>query len=143
MLFLLWLCHFILSGVISQLISSSRLGTYRPGEFIFQCPIFLPFNAVHGVLKARILKWYAIPFSSGPHFVRDGDQDHPQEKEMQKCIGVIVKAMVFPVVLYRYNSWSIKKAEHQRFELWCWRRLLRVLYTARRSNQSILKEISP
>ena len=57
----------------------------------------------------------------------------------------LVKAMVFPVVMYGYKSWTIKKAEHQRidaFELWCWRRLLRVPWTARRSNQSILKEIS-
>ena len=69
-LFLLWLCLFILSGVISPLISSSILCTYQPGEFIFQCPIFLPSHTVHGVLKARILKWFAIPFSSGPHFVR-------------------------------------------------------------------------
>ena len=46
------------------------MGTYWPGEFIFQCPIFLPFHTVHGVLKARILKWFAIPFSSKPHFVR-------------------------------------------------------------------------
>ena len=58
----------------------------------------------------------------------------------------LVKAMVFPVVMYGCESWTIKKAERQRidaFELWCWRRLLRVLWTARRSNQSILKEISP
>ena len=58
----------------------------------------------------------------------------------------LVKAMVFPVVMYRCESWSIKKAEHRRtdaFELWCWRRLLRVPWTARRSNQSILKEINP
>ena len=57
----------------------------------------------------------------------------------------LVKAMVFPVVMYGCESWMIKKAEHQRidaFELWCWRRLLRVPWTARRSNQSILKEIS-
>ena len=57
-----------------------------------------------------------------------------------------VKAVVFPVVTYGCESWTIKKAEHQRvdaFELWCWRRLLRVPWTARRSNQSILKEISP
>ena len=57
-----------------------------------------------------------------------------------------VKAMVFPVVMYGCESWTIKKAEHQRndaFELWCWRRLLRVPWTARRSYQSILKEISP
>ena len=58
----------------------------------------------------------------------------------------LVKAMVFPVVIYGCESWTIKKAEHLRinaFELWCWRRLLRVPWTARRSNQSILKEISP
>ena len=58
----------------------------------------------------------------------------------------LIKAMVFPVVMYGYESWTIKKAEHGRtdaFELWCWRRLLRVSRTARRSNQSILKEISP
>ena len=58
----------------------------------------------------------------------------------------LVKAMVFPVVTNRYESWTIKKAEHRRidaFELWCWRRLLRVPWTARRSNQSILKEIGP
>ena len=58
----------------------------------------------------------------------------------------LVKAMVFPVVLYGCESWTVKKAECQRinaFELWCWRRLLRVPWTARRSNQSILKEISP
>ena len=58
----------------------------------------------------------------------------------------LVKALVIPVVIYGCESWTIKKAEHQRidaFELWCWRRLLRVPWTARRSNQSILKEISP
>ena len=58
----------------------------------------------------------------------------------------LVKAMVFPVVIYGCDSWTVKKAEHQiinAFELWCWRRLLRVPWTARRSNQSILKEISP
>ena len=58
----------------------------------------------------------------------------------------LVKAMVFPVVMYGCESWTVKKAEWQRidaFELWCWRRLLRVPWTARRSNQSILKEISP
>ena len=58
----------------------------------------------------------------------------------------LVKAMVFPVVMYACESWTVKKAEHRRidaFELWCWRRLLRVPWTARRSNQSILREISP
>ena len=61
-------------------------------------------------------------------------------------ITLQTKAIVFPVVIYRYESWTIKKAENQRvdaFELWCWRRLLRILCTARISNQSILKEISP
>ena len=58
----------------------------------------------------------------------------------------LVKALVFPVVMYGCENWTIQKAEHRRidaFELWCWRRLLRVPWTARRSNQSILKEISP
>ena len=58
----------------------------------------------------------------------------------------LIKAMVFPVVMCGCDSWTIKKAEHQRidaFELWCWRKLLRVPWTARRSNQSVLKEISP
>ena len=58
----------------------------------------------------------------------------------------LVKAMVFPVVMYGYESWTVKKAEHRRidaFEVWCWRRLLRVPWTARRSKQSILREISP
>ena len=58
----------------------------------------------------------------------------------------LVNAMVFPVVMYGYESWTVKKVERRRidaFELWCWRRLLRVPWTARRSNQSILKEISP
>ena len=60
-LFLLWLCLFILSGLIYPLFSSSILGTYQSGEFISQCPIFLPFHTVHGVLKARMVKWFAIP----------------------------------------------------------------------------------
>ena len=102
----------------------------------------------------------------GPKITADGDCSH----EIKKCLLLgrkvmtnldsilksrnstlstkvcLVKAMVFPVVMYGCTSWTIKKAEHQRidaFELWCWRRLLRVPWTARRSNQSILKEISP
>ena len=60
--------------------------------------------------------------------------------------NVLVKAMVFPVVMYGCESWTVKKVEHHKidaFELWCWRRLLRVTWTTSRSNQSILKEISP
>ena len=76
-LFLLWFCLFILSGVISPLISSSILGTYCPGESIFQCPIFLPFQTVHGILKGRILKWFAILFSSRPHLSELSTMTHP------------------------------------------------------------------
>ena len=70
-----------------------------------------------------------------------------KSRDITLSTGVrLVKAMVFPVVIYGYESWTVKKAECQRidaFELWCWRRLLRVPWTVRRSNQSILKEISP
>ena len=69
-LFLLWLHLFILLGAISPLFSNSILGIYQAGEFIFQCHIFLPFHTVNGFLKARILKWFSIPCSSGPRFVR-------------------------------------------------------------------------
>ena len=102
----------------------------------------------------------------GSRITADGDCSHeikrcllPRRKVMTNLDSIfksrditlptkvhLVKAMVFPVVMYGCESWSIKKVECQRidaFELWCWRRLLRVLWTARRSNQSILKEISP
>ena len=77
------------------------------------------------------------------------DQPRQHTKKQRHTLPTkvhLVKAMVFPVVMYGYVSWTIKKAEHQRidaFELWCWRRLLRVPWTVRRSNQSILKDISP
>ena len=74
-LFLFWLHPFTLSGVISPVISSSILGTYQPGEFLFHYPIILPFHTDHRVLKARIPKWFAINFSSGPHSVRSLHQD--------------------------------------------------------------------
>ena len=77
----------------------------------------------------------------------DQPRQHIQKQRYSLPTKVhLVKAMVFPVVMYRCESWTIKKAERWRidaFELWCWRRLLRVPWTARRSNQSILKEISP
>ena len=76
-LFLLWLHLFVLSGVICPFISSSILGTYWPGEFIFQCPSFLPFHTVHGVLKARILKWFAVPFSSDHILSELSTKTHP------------------------------------------------------------------
>ena len=79
--------------------------------------------------------WWAA--SMGSHRIRHNWSD---------LAAAAVEAMIFPVVMYRCESWTTKKAEHQSidgFELWCWRRLLRVPWTARRSNQSILKEISP
>ena len=105
-------------------------------------------------------------FSLGSKITVDGDCSHKIKsplllgrKAMAKLHNIlnnkdttlltkvrIVKAMVFPVVMYRCYCWTIKKAENRRteaFELWCWRRLLRVPWTARRSNQSILKEINP
>ena len=69
--FLLWLCLFIISGVISPLFSSSTLGNYQPGEFLFRCPIYSPFPTVHGALKARMLKWSAIPFLQWTTFCQD------------------------------------------------------------------------
>ena len=78
---------------------------------------------------------------------RQHTKKHIKSRDITLPIKVhLVKAMVFPVVIYVCESWTIKKAEHWRidaFELWCWRRLLRVPWTARRSNQSIIKEISP
>src|SRR5574337_1057647 len=104
-------------------------------------------------------------FLGAPKITADGDCSHeikrrllPGRKVMTNLDSIfksrdtlpkkvhLVKAMVFPVVMYVCESWTVKKAEHRRidaFELWCWRRLLRVPWTARRSNQSILKEISP
>ena len=81
----------------------------------------------------------------------EGSYDHSRQNIKKQTLlcqekVCLVKAMVFPVVMYGCESWTIKKAECQRidtFELWCWRKLLRVPWTARRSNQSILKEISP
>ena len=73
----------------------------------------------------------------------EAEENHMIQFKTKVCL---VKSMLFPVVMYGCESWTIKKAEHRRidaFELWCWRRHLRVPWTARRSNQSILKEISP
>ena len=108
-------------------------------------------HTVHGVLKARILKWFAISFSSyslllGRKVMTNLDSILKSRNITLSTKVCLVKAMVFPVVMYGCESWTITKAECWRidaFELWCWRRLLRVPWTARRSNQSILKEISP
>ena len=90
-----------------------------------------------GILQARILEWVAMPSSRG--------SSQPRDITLLTKVH-LVKTMVFPVVMYGCESWTIKEAECQRidaFEVWCWRRLLRVPWTSRRSNQSILKEISP
>ena len=125
----------------------------------------LPGSSLHGILQERGLEWVAISFSRGSSRPRDRT---PVSHIPGRCFNFwatrealdsilksrditlstkvhIVKAMVFPVVMYGCESWTVKKAERQRidaFELWCWRRLLRVPWTSRRSNQSILKEIS-
>ena len=126
-----------------------------------------PGSSVHGIFQARILEWGAISFSRRSSRLRDWTwvsrilgrcltiwttrevkprQHIKKQRHYFANKGPLVKAVVFPIVMYGCECWTIKKAEHRRidaFELWYWRRLLRVPWTARRSNQSILKEISP
>ena len=101
----------------------------------------LPGSSIHGIFQAKVLEWGAIAFSD------DNPRQHIKSRDITLPTKVhLAKAMVFPGVMYRCESWIIRNAEHRRidvFELWCWRRLLRVPWTTRRSNQSILKEISP
>ena len=99
-----------------------------------------PGSSVPGILQASILEWIAISF-----FMMNL-QSVLKSRDIILPDKGLVKAMVFAIVMYGCESRTIKKAEHRRidaFELWCWRRLLRVPWTARRSDQSILKEISP
>ena len=94
-----------------------------------------------GFFQAKVLEWGAIVFSMINLDSILKSRDITLSTKVR-----LVKAMVFPVVMYGCESWTIKKAEHRRidaFELWCWKRLLRVPWTARRCNQFILKEISP
>ena len=100
-----------------------------------------PGSSICGIFQRRILEWVSIFFSMTnlDSILKSGDIT----LLTKVCL---VKVMVFSVVMYGWERWTIKKTEHQRidaFELWCWRRLLRACWTARRSNQSILKEISP
>ena len=114
------------------------------------------------MFKALNNVWYKVFILGGSKITADGDCSHEIKRRLllrKKVITnldsrditlptkiCLVKVMAFPVVMYGCESWTIKKAEHQRiytFELWCWRKLLRVSWTARRSNQTILKEISP
>ena len=130
---------------------------------VFSCYAFLSLLIHHAFIEALKVSDFIL---GGSKITADGDCSH----EIKKCLllgrkvmtnlnsisksrGItfptkvhLVKAMVFPVVMYGCEGWTVKKAEHQKidaFELWCWRRLLRVPWTARRSTQSILKEISP
>ena len=100
-----------------------------------------PGSSIHGIFQERVLEWGAIAFS-----VTNLDSVFKSRNVTLLTKVCIVRAMVFPVVIYGCESWTMKKAECQKidaFELWCWRRLLRVPWTARRSNQSVLKEINP
>ena len=100
----------------------------------------LPGSSIHGIFQARVLKWGALPSPTNiDSILKSRDITLPTKVHL-------VKAVIFLVVMYGCESWDIRKAERRRidaFELWCWRRLLRVPWTARRSNQSILKEVSP
>ena len=131
-----------------------------------------PGSSVHGILQARILKWVAIASSRGSSWPRDQTHiscgsctgrrilyhwakwkpmtnlDSVSKNKDITLLTIVytVRVLVFSIVMYGCKSWSIKKTEHRRidaFKLWCWRRLLRIPWTARRSNQSILKKINP
>ena len=117
----------------------NRLGTMETvRDFIFlSCKITVDGDCGHEIKRRLLLGRKAM--TNMDSMLKSGDITLPAKVHL-------VKAMVFPVVMYGCESWTMKKAEHQRvdaFELWCWRRLLRVPWTSRRSNQSILKEISP
>ena len=116
----------------------------RKRKIIHSCPTLcnpmdygLPGSSVHEIFQERVLEWVAISFSNS--ILKSRDITLPTKV----CL---FKAMVFPVVMYECESWAIKKAECRRtdaFKLCCWRNLLRVPWTAKRSNQSILKKINP
>ena len=136
----LFFCYnlFILPNKLRITLSTSKK---KPLRFFFTKLIWAP-KSLQMVTAAMNLK-YATPWK------KSYDKPRQHIKKQRHFITnkiCTVKAIVFLVVMYGYESWTIKKAEHWRtdaFELWCWRRLLRVLWATRRSNQSILKEISP
>ena len=102
--------------------------------------------AIHGVTESDTTEWLTLLLCLGRKALTKLDSIIKSRDITLPTKVHLVKAMVFPVVMDRCESWTIKKAECQKidaFELWCWRRLLRVPWTSRRSNQSILKEISP
>ena len=123
-------CHFLLQGMkVKSESEVAQLGSTLRDPM--DCS--LPGSSIHGIFQARVLEWGAIAFSD--------DQLRQHVKKQRHYF-----ANKGPYGSSRSESWTIKKAEGQRidaFELWCWKRLLRVPWTARRSNQSILREISP
>ena len=120
-LFFLWLHPFILSGVISPLISSSILGTYRPGEFLFHYLTILLSHTVHGVLKSRILKWFAIPFSSGPHSPGVagkfglGVQNEAGQRLIEFCQenALVIANTLFQQHKRRLHTWTSPNGQHR------------------------------
>ena len=121
--FFLWLHPFILSGVNSPMISSSILGTYKPVEFIFHCPIFLPFHSVHGVLKAGILKWFAVPFSIGPCFVRTALHGMAHNfTELDKALVHVIRLVSY-LWLWFSVVCPLMEKDKRRMETSLWERL--------------------
>ena len=108
-------------------------------DFIFLGSKITDFGSVTAAMKSKDMFLGRKVVTNPDSLLQSRDITFPTKVQL-------VKAMVFPVVMYGYHSWTAQKAESQRidaFELWCWRRFLRVPWTARRSNESILKEISP
>ena len=136
--------HFCLASVENSLISlvifflESVKSFYLHGNVIYELRYYFFLIFIKEYIKRRLLLGRKV-MTNLDSILKSRDITLPTE-------GCLVKAIVFPVVTYGCESWTVKKAERQRIdasELWCWRRLLRVPWTARRPNQSILKEISP
>ena len=143
-------CHFLLQCM--KVKSESEVAQSCP-TLSDPMDCSLPGSSIHGIFQARVLEWGAICSPEIKRCLLLGRKVMSNLDNILKSRDItlptkvhLIKAMVFPVVMYGCESWTIKKARHRRinaFELWCWRRLLRVPWTASRSNQSILKEISP
>ena len=132
---LFWICKVLGSNPIT----SWQIDGETVAEFIYGGSKITAYGDCSHEIKRCLLLGRKVMMTNLDSILKSRDITLPTKVHL-------VKTMVFPVVMYGYESWTIKKAEHQRiyaFELWCWRRLLRVPWTARRSNQSILKEISP